>query len=178
MEGALQPGGSRRLAGLLERYGEAIEADLADRQWDVSLLWQQRRWRFLLNIIDHLPADSHFVAAMADDDELAAQAPPPKPGPPQLQTWTPEVEKLTLIADRMGEVVTAVYNTVAKKPSRPPPRLPRPQTAHDRVRVRRRRQSHQLVRDRLREATEAGRPTMADASAADPMHVSARPGRR
>lgn len=178
MAGALRPGGSGRLAYLLERYGGAIEADLADRQWDLAALWQARRWRFLLNIIDHLPGNSHFVAAMADDEELAAQAPEPKPSPPPLSSWTPEVERLTLIADRLGEVVTAVHNTVATKPSKPPRPLPRPQTAHDRIKTQRRRAKRDLILKRLTEAREAGRPSMGDTAPADTMHAAARPGRR
>lgn len=178
MAGALRPGGSQRLVYLLERYGQAIEADLADRGWDLAELWRSRRWRFLLNIVDHLPGNSHTSAAMADDDELAERMPAPEPGSPPLQSWSPEVERLTLIADRLGEVVTAVYNTVAKKPSKPPPRLPRPQTAVDRLRQRRRRAKHTLVLERLREAQAAGRPTMADALPVDARHVAARPTRR
>lgn len=177
MAGALRPGGSDRLVYLLGRYGEAIEADLALRGWDLADLWQRRRWRFLLNLIEHLPGDSHYLAAVANDDELAEQAPEPKPGPPPLHTWTPEVDKLTLIADRLGEVVAAVYSTNAKKPPKPPPRLPRPQTAYDRIKTKRRRDKHHLVRNRLREAAQAGRPSMATASGTDAQHAAVRPGK-
>ncbi|MFE9337768.1 hypothetical protein [Streptomyces sp. NPDC007063] len=177
MAGALQPGGSDRLVYLLGRYGEAIEWDLADRQWDMGELWRQRRWRFLLNLIEHLPGDSHYLAAVANDDELVEQAPEPKPGPPPLHTWTPEVDKLTLIADRLGEAVTAIHNTVAKRPQRPPPRLPRPQTAQDRIKTKRRREKHHLVKKRLREAAESGRPSMAAATGADSQHAAVRPGK-
>lgn len=56
---------------LVRRYGEAIEADLALRGWDLAVLWRKRRFRFLLNIINHLPRDSYFVEAIAQDDEIA-----------------------------------------------------------------------------------------------------------
>lgn len=177
MAGALRPGGSGRLVYLLGRYYEAIEADLALRGWDLAELWKARRWRFLLNIINHLPGDSYFVAAMADDEDLAEQAPEPKPGPPPLTDFTPEVQRLTLIADRLGELITAVHNTVAKKPQKPPPRLPRPETAHDRIRRRRRSERHQLIRTRLRQAAAAGRPTMAAGAHTDPKYAAARPRR-
>lgn len=178
MAGALRPGGSRRLVYLLQRYGQAIEADLADRGWDLAELWRARRWRTLLNIVEHLPSTSHFVAAMADDDEAAELLPEPRPGPPALTEFGPVEQRLTLIADRLGEVVTAVYNTVAKKPQKPPPPLPRPETAHDRLRRSRRRARHNLVLDRLREAQAAGRPTMGDAAPVDERHIAARPRRR
>lgn len=176
LEGAPRPGGSARLVALLERYGEAIDADLALRGWDTAALWRTRRWRLLLNLVDHLPQDSHTVAAMADDEELAASFPDPEPGPaaPPLQTWTPEVDKLTLIADRLGELVTAVHNTVAKKPARPPRPLPRPQTARDRLRRQQRRSKHDALTAQLARAAAEGRPTMADAQTGT-THTTGRP---
>ncbi|RDG37964.1 hypothetical protein [Streptomyces corynorhini] len=167
-------GNPDRLLSLLDRYSEAIDADLADRGWDLAQLWARRRWRFILNIVEHLPSASHTLTAMADDDELAAQIPEPEPGPPPLAGWSPEIATLTLIADRLGEVVTAIHNTTAKKPGKPPPPLPRPQTAHDRLARRRRRASHQLIKDRLLEASTRGRPTMAAAPAADARHAAHR----
>lgn len=176
-----RPGGSRRLVYLISRYGGAIEADLADRQLDLAELWRKRRWRRLLNLIDHLPRHSHYIAAMANDEELAESLPEPTQGSgaPPLTEFTPEVERLTLIADRLAEVVTAVGNTVAKKPRRPPRQLPRPVTAHDRIKRRRRRERHQLILKRLQEAQAAGRPTMdRPRSSADALHAAARPRNR
>lgn len=178
MEGTPRPGGSARLVALLQRYGEAIDADLALRGWDTARLWRERRWRLLLNLVDHLPSDSHTVAAMADDDELAARLPEPKPGPPPLQGWSPEVDKLTLIADRLGELITAVHNTVAKKPRRAPRPLPRPQTARDRIKQHRRRAKHDHIKAQLARAAAEGRPSMADAGpGAGTAHSALRPRR-
>ncbi|WP_335936617.1 hypothetical protein [Streptomyces sp. PTD5-9] len=172
-------GDAARLVALLERYGTAIEADLADRQWDLARLWRKRRWRFLLNLVEQLPAASRTMLAMADDDDLIASLPEPEPGPPPLASWTPEVEHLALIADRIGDLIAAVHNTVAKKPARPPRPLPRPQTARDRIRQQRRRARHQLIKDRLTAARTAGRPSMADAAhAADATHTGIRPRHR
>lgn len=161
-------GGSARLAVLLERYGEAIEADLTDQQVDLAQLWRERRWRRLLALVDQLPGTSRTMVAMAEDEELLAGLPEPEPGPPPappLQTWTAEVEKLTLIADRLGELITAVHNTVAKRPGRPPRPLPRPQTARDRVRRKQRRDRHNHLVSQLTAAAAAGRPSMADVQA-------------
>ncbi|WP_073946526.1 hypothetical protein [Streptomyces kebangsaanensis] len=161
-------GGSVRLVALLERYGQAIEADLADRQVDLAQLWSERRWRRLLNLVDQLPTDSRTLVAMAEDEELTAALPEPEPGPPPpppLRTWTPEVEKLTLIADRLGELITAVHNTVAKRPGRSPRPLPRPETARDRIKRQRRRAKYERLKAQLAAAAAEGRPTMADVQA-------------
>ncbi|MFJ5156313.1 hypothetical protein ACIQCF_33095 [Streptomyces sp. NPDC088353] len=180
MESALQPGGSVRLAALLQRYGEAIEADLADRQVDLAQLWSERRWRRLLNLVDQLPSESRTLVAMAEDEELAAALPEPEPGPappPPLRTWTAEVEKLTLIADRLNELITAVHNTVAKRPARSPRPLPRPETARDRVRRNQRRAKYEHLKAQLTAAAAEGRPSMASAPAADAARTGVRPRR-
>ncbi|MGC9544028.1 hypothetical protein [Streptomyces sp. UG1] len=105
---------------------------------------------------------------MADDEELAEQLPEPEGGHhPSLTEYSPVVERLDLMVDRLGEVVTAVVNTVAKRPQRPPRPQRRPQTARDRIKLKRRKMRHALILKRLAEAREAGRPTMADV-AADP----------
>ncbi|MFJ2567876.1 hypothetical protein ACIO02_33920 [Streptomyces sp. NPDC087568] len=178
MERAPRAGGSVRLVALLERWGEAIEADLADRQVDLARLWSERRWRRLLNLVDQLPDDSRTLVAMAEDEELAAALPEPEPGPPPpppLRTWTPEVERLTLIADRLGELITAVHNTVAKRPGKSPRPLPRPETARDRVKRQQRRAKYDRLKAQLAAAAAEGRPSMASAPAADPARTGVRP---
>ncbi len=56
---------------------------------------------------------------------------------PSLETWSPEVQHLAIIADRLSEVVAAIISTVpGQKPPKVKP-LPRPETAIDRVRRRR-----------------------------------------
>ncbi|MFD5468901.1 hypothetical protein [Streptomyces sp. NPDC127105] len=180
MERALRPGGSVRLVALLQRYGEAIEADLADRQVDLAQLWSGRRWRRLLTLVDQLPGTSRTLVAMAEDEELAAALPEPErepgpPPPPPLRTWTPEVERLTLIADRLNELITAVHNTVAKRPARSPRPLPRPETARDRVRRHQRRAKYEHLKAQLTAAAAEGRPSMASAPVADPARTGVRP---
>jgi hypothetical protein len=76
---------------LIERYGGAIEADL-HHHYGVNLL---DLWcgalspRKVLNLIDHLPATSNYIAAVAGDDQLADQVrASPGPRAPRLQDWT------------------------------------------------------------------------------------------
>ncbi|MFF4547255.1 hypothetical protein ACFY1J_24015 [Streptomyces sp. NPDC001406] len=144
----------------------------------MAALWRTRRWRFLLNLIDHLPRTSHFVAAMADDDELAEQLPEPEGDThPSLIEYSPVVERLDLVVDRLGEVFTAVVNGYAKKKQKPPRAQRRPQTARDRARLKRRKMRHALILARLKEAADTGRPTMAD-TVADTRSMADVPRRR
>jgi hypothetical protein len=136
-----EPGGSQRLAGLLERYGGAIEADLAFRGVDLAQLWRQRRWRFLLNLIEHLPRTSAFAEAVAEDDELADETVkhlnPDSRRTMPVSEYGPAVELLAAIYDRLGQQITATVAAAgAKRPPKPKP-FPRPVTAIERARRRR-----------------------------------------
>lgn len=147
-------------------------------------LWRGRITpRQVLNLIDRLPRHSHYVAALADDDELADQLADqddedkgPPPAPP-LTEFGPVEERLTLIADRLGELLRAFAAANSKK--KPPPYKPlaRPVTARQRARRRRREAKHELVTARLAEAAASGRPTMADLRA-DSASMTTSPRRR
>ena len=140
LRGALA-GGSQRLAHFLSRYGSAIEADLAFRGWDLAQLWKARRWRFLLNLIDHLPRGTAFAEAVAEDDELAAQhgfdGGDKRRAAPPVSEFTPDVELLAALYDRIGVLIGWVAaGAGAKKPPKAQP-WPRPVTAIERARSRR-----------------------------------------
>lgn len=119
--------------------------------------------RQVLNLVDRLPRNSHFAAAMADDDELADliddDAPVP---PPPLTDWSADHQMLNVIADRLGELIrtTAQVNSTKKLPEYRP--LARPETALQRKARRHRQVKRDLIADRLAAARAAGRPTMAD----------------
>jgi hypothetical protein len=134
-----------RLIYLLERYGDAIERDLFDRSGDLTDLWTSRRWRLLLNVIDGLPSNSHYVAALADDDELAENSPPPKARPPRLTEFSPEA---AAIIDRLGDVITAVIAAAGGTPPSIEP-YPRPVTAAERMKQRSRWRAHEDLVARL-----------------------------
>lgn len=109
-----------------------------------------RRHRFILNLIDHLPASSHYVAAIADDEEAAALVDPAdkKPAAPPLTDFGPEVRALAQIHDRLGVLVQAVTaSSGAKAPKMQP--YPRPRTALDRARTRRRWARHDDIVSRV-----------------------------
>lgn len=101
-----------------------------------------RRWRFILNLIDHLPSNSNYLAAIADDDELAdQQSGEAAPRPPRLTEWSPEVQGIAVLADRVGELIRVM---IAQGGRRPPkiPHYPRPVTASERAKQRRKLATH------------------------------------
>jgi hypothetical protein len=109
-----------------------------DRGHILSDLVAARRYRLLLNVIDGLPSNSHYVAALAEDDDLAMNSPEPKARTPRLTEYSPET---AAIVDRLGDVISAVIAAAGGTPPKIPP-YPRPETAADRVRARRRMERH------------------------------------
>ena len=108
-------------------------------------LYEQGRWTFALTLIDHLPRTSAFAAAVAQDDELAAEVGdlPKGSDVPPLTEWTPEVQALAAVVDRLADLVNAVvvnHPSGKGKPSRVRP-YPRPVTAFDRARAKRSREA-------------------------------------
>lgn len=115
---------------------------------DLAREWRSRRWRRLLNFIDGLPRHSAFIEALADDEEYAAmvvEAGWPERSPhPRLSEYTPEREALDAVVDRLGEVVSAVIAAAGVRPPKIKPQ-PRPRTAVDRLRARKRRLDHESL---------------------------------
>lgn len=115
---------------------------------DLAAEWRSRRWRRLLNVIDQLPRDSRYVEAMAMDEQLAermADRPQPKgPTRRRMSDWSVQVELLTSILARLGEMTQAIAALGGAKPRKVPP-PPLPQTAMDRVRNRKRFEKHHAL---------------------------------
>lgn len=101
------------------------------------------------------------MCAVANDEEIAASMPPPKLGPPPLHEWDPVVELLTLLADEVRQLtaLTMAANSKTGK-VKPPKPLPRPRTAYDRVKSRKRWEVAASIRQQLDAAR--GGPTMSD----------------
>lgn len=156
--------GNRRLAYLLGRYFPQIEADFAHYYpgTEPIELWQRRSWRRLLNLIDHLPRNSHYGQAVADDEEhakmiLAAQreaekqGKKPPPYAPPLTSWSPERETLTEILDAIRGLAVVTANVQGNHLPMPKP-SPRPRTAFDRVQHRMRMEQHESLVARVKAA--------------------------
>lgn len=106
----------------------------------------------MLNLIDHLGADSHYTDAQAADEELAEQAAAaghqPKARPPSLTEWSPEVRVLAAMHDRIGFLIGAVMGSAGAKPPKMEP-YPRPVLAGQIVASRRRWAKHYALVDRI-----------------------------
>lgn len=113
-------------------------------------LWRSRQWRRLLNYIDQLPSYSRTYAALTQDEEYAemvlrAQHEAEKAGHalssgPSMTTWTPEVAALAQVNDKLSMLIEANK----KKPGRIVP-YARPSTAFERVKRRKRHETHERL---------------------------------
>lgn len=130
----------RRLAMTLDRYGDAIEADLKDI--DIGAMWRRREWRRLLNLIDHIPrGGSWYGDAVSNDEEYAkaiAEATASKgdddgkrPRPP-MATWTPDVAITADLIDAVRQLDHTMWAVNGAKGIKQPEPYARPETAVER----------------------------------------------
>lgn len=96
----------------------------------MAKLWRERRFRFLLNIIDGLPRASHLGQANADDETQVT-------GQKASGVWRPSVRH----HDEHAVILTAIHavleNSLAVQADKYRPAfIPPPLTASDRVRAR------------------------------------------
>jgi|SRR5690606_24656588 len=66
----LDPADVEQMFAMLGRYGSELEIDLRDRGIDLISDFRERRWRRIINAIDHLPYASHFRERMLNDPEM------------------------------------------------------------------------------------------------------------
>jgi len=106
-----------------------------------------------MNVIEHLPSASHFGEAQAQDDELIASLEDEQlePQPPSVRDFTPEVDHLARIVDRLGEVVAALSIVAGAKKAPKVRPCQRPVTAFDRRRAYAARSRRDLIRTRVAE---------------------------
>lgn len=104
-----------------------------------------RPWPQLLRLLDRLPADSHYKAELADDDEYAmrvleangGKSPDEQEQRRTMHGYSPMVDALYVVADRVGQLLAltqAVNSKDGKAPEIDP--MPRPETALKRVQER------------------------------------------
>ncbi len=122
---------------------------------DLLAEFKSRRWRRLLNLIDHLPRNSFFAEAMAQDEEAAAawlahqeaagetEAPEPVE---RWSEWSPERDAMERVADAINALIAT---TVSAHGGKAPALRPgaRPVTALDKVR-----RDQRIARDRALKA--------------------------
>lgn len=121
-------------------------------------------------MIDHLPRSSAYGEALAADEELAAMMLKRSTGEDgrratrNMREWTAEVELLSTVADRLAELIQVVGATKGAKPKQIV-HQPRPVTAMQRVRARRRKRTHESLVSRLlpgRGGSKDDRPVAGD----------------
>lgn len=121
---------TRRLAGVMSRFSGQLEADFPRHYPGVGPadLWRARKWRTLLNLIDHLPQNTHYHhALMHDEDHAAAVAQwkadhPDEAGKstaPPWQVWSPEVEALNTLIDEIRLLTYYFQGANGGKPKQP-----------------------------------------------------------
>lgn len=135
---------AHRLVYLIDRYSDEIEYDLrvlADE--DLGTLWRTRRWRYLLNLVDHLPSNCWYTAAVSNDEEHARmmaeamaeqeRAPDAEDSGPPVQFWDQHAAMLADLIDATRAIPQALVAANGGKPKEMPP-YPRPKTALERAR--------------------------------------------
>jgi hypothetical protein len=110
-------------------------------------MFRDRRWLDLLTLIDWLPRNCAYIEALSEDDEVAEEVlrqpenQKPRGAAPRISEWSPELERMTDLLDRMGEVMIAVVASQGGKAPKIRPAA-RPRTAIDRMRERKRYEHH------------------------------------
>lgn len=111
-------------------------------------MWRGRRWRKLLNLVEHLPTNSAYVEAVATDADAARAAfdagVEPREHVERWSEWSPERAALARIDDRLQLLTVAVIGTNGGKPGQFRP-AERPKTSLDVLRAERRRNEHRAL---------------------------------
>ncbi len=120
----------------------------------MARLWRRRRWRLLLNVIEGLPRHSAYGEALALDESLvdpasASARPSAEQARPSVREWSPEVELLAAIFDRLNGVI----QIQSEKNLRLKP-WPSPLTAAEVLRQRERRNNRRRLAELVAEAQE------------------------
>lgn len=113
----------------------------------------------MLDLIDRLPRDTHYWQVITQDPEHAemlvkAQERAEREGKeqssaPPMSGWSPEVEALTNIADRVAGLGYILRAVNGDKQAQPPKPMPRPETALPSIKARRRQEQHDKLAARL-----------------------------
>lgn len=85
-------------------------------------MWRARRFRRLLNLIDHLPRNTYYSQAVMNDpehmamlDRVKEQGDPGPPPLPPLATWSAEVDMGATINDSIQQLMDALIRSNVDK---------------------------------------------------------------
>lgn len=115
-------------------------------------LWQQRKWRRLLSLIDDLPSNSRFVEAQLNDPDVATHVVDnedkgeAKKSGGRIRDFSPTVRALAGIYDQLA-VLNANFVAANNGGKRPPkPKFyDRPKTLIEEMRTKRRLRRHESI---------------------------------
>lgn len=120
---------TRRLAGIMDKYANELEADFPRHYPGVGPadLWRARKWRCLLNLIDHLPQNTHYHHALMNDPEHAKRVAEHKAAHPEQEkkysppwhVWSPEYEALQGVIDELRILRATLVGVNGGKPGKP-----------------------------------------------------------
>ena len=119
-------GGISGLVELIERHGEAIEADL-QREYRRSLKEIPARtmtWRELSTLVKGLPADGTALWRESRRN-MPKNAKGVKVSAPPPEFWTPQMDMLATVADELAVLIWMKTKDAAKGRNYPKP-IPRP----------------------------------------------------
>lgn len=121
-------------------------------------MWQSRQWRKLLNLIDHLPQNTHYYQALMQDDDYARQIAEirekekaekgDKKSAPRWETWSNEREGLARVEDAVRGLSQTIAGAFGGKPGEFKP-SPRPETKIDKAAAEVKTHSHKKLASRL-----------------------------
>lgn len=134
----------KRLVWTVHTFHRELEVDLQRVGVDLHALWQSRRWRRLLNQIDHLPRTTWTWTAMANHPDYAANvataiaakridAIGEDETPSSLVDYSTEASLLMGVIDAINEL-RATFIRANSKPGAQAPKIPpypRPRTLVD-----------------------------------------------
>lgn len=124
------------------------------------MVWRARQARKALNLLARLPRQSQYKAALAADDEMVALLPDVEGGEyrPPLTEWSPEVEHLAVIADAVRSLPSVIAASAGVKNGPAVPKsMPRPDSAWERLKAKRQRNTQLRTLSAIRAAQERTR---------------------
>jgi hypothetical protein len=114
----------------------------------------------MLELIDRLPRDTYYWQVITQDPEHAAMLVEAQeraekegrdvgPPAPPMSTWSPEVEAITKLTDRVNALIYVTRAANGAKGEKPPKPEVRPATALPSIKAKRRQEQHEKLAARL-----------------------------
>lgn len=121
-------------------------------------MWQSRQWRKLLNLIDHLPQNTHFYQSLMQDEDYAKQIAKAredakakdgeKKPVPRWETWSNEREGLARVEDAVRGLGQTIVGAFGGKPGEFKP-AQRPETKIDQAAATLKSENHRKLASRF-----------------------------